>query len=174
MADDKAPVPDVVSENIETVAQFCARHEQRKSRSQLWIERFSLIVGSPGYVAGSVLFIAAWIVYNLLAPRLHLPRPDPPPFVWLQGLIALNAFVISTTVLIRQNYAARLAEHHAHLDLQVNLLTEKKSSTIIRMLEELRRDLPDVRNTRDPEADALAQSADPKAVLSAIERENGA
>ncbi|HZX26705.1 MAG TPA: DUF1003 domain-containing protein [Telluria sp.] len=173
MADDNAPLPDAVSENIETVAEFYARHEERKSRSQLWIERFSLLVGSPGYVGGSVLFIAGWIVYNLLAPGLDLPQPDPPPFAWLQGLVALNAFIISTTVLIRQNYAARLAEHHAHLDLQVNLLTEKKSSTIIRLLEELRRDLPNVRNTQDPEADALARPTDPKAVLSAIERERG-
>jgi uncharacterized membrane protein len=67
---------------------------------------------------------------------------------------------------------AKLAEHHAHLDLQVNLLAEEKSSKIIKMLEELRRDLPGVRDKPDHEADELAHPADPKAVLSAIEREN--
>ena len=46
------------------------------------------------------------------------------PFFWLQGLVALNAFIISTTVLIRQNRMSTLANQHAHLDLQVNLLAD--------------------------------------------------
>jgi uncharacterized membrane protein len=98
---------------------------------------------------------------------------DEPPFFWLQGIVSLNAFIISTTVLIRQNRMSKLADHHAHLDLQVNLLTEEKSSKIIALLEELRRDMPDVRNKVDSEADELAKHADAKAVLSAIEREQG-
>jgi uncharacterized membrane protein len=73
-------------------------------------------------------------------------------------------------VLIRQNRMSRLADHHAHLDLQVNLLTEEKTSKIIQLLEELRRDMPDVREKEDREAEELARPADPKAVLTAIER----
>jgi uncharacterized membrane protein len=76
-------------------------------------------------------------------------------------------------VLIRQNRMSRLADRHAHLDLQVNLLTEEKSSKIIALLEELRHDMPGVRDKPDREADELAQSADARAVLSAIEREHG-
>jgi uncharacterized membrane protein len=66
---------------------------------------------------------------------------------------------------------SRLADRHAHLDLQVNLLTEEKTSKIIALLEELRRDMPDVRNKTDHEAEELSRHADAKAVLSAIERE---
>jgi uncharacterized membrane protein len=55
----------------------------------------------------------------------------------------------------------------------VNLLTEEKSSKIIALLEELRRDLPNVQDKPDREAEELAQHADAKAVLSAIEREQG-
>ncbi|MGZ3182802.1 MAG: DUF1003 domain-containing protein [Telluria sp.] len=169
--DPKAELPEAVTENIETIAQFYERHEQRKSRSQALIERFSHRVGSPGYVAGSLLFIAGWIAYNLLAEGLGWPVIDEPPFFWLQGLVALNAFLISTTVLIRQNNAALLAERHAHLDLQVNLLTERKTSKIIDLLEGLRRDLPNVNSRPDPEAAELAKSADAEVVLSAIEQE---
>lgn len=86
-----------------------------------------------------------------------------PPFFWLQGLIALNAFVISTTVLIRQNRMSTLASQHSHLDLQVNLLAEEKNSKIIRMLEELRRDLPNVRNKAAPEGDELSRPTDTEA-----------
>jgi len=47
------------------------------------------------------------------------------PFFWLQGLVALNTFIISTTVLICQNRMSTLASQHAHLDLQVNLLADQ-------------------------------------------------
>ena len=53
----------------------------------------------------------------------------------------------------------------------MNLLTDEKCSKIIALLEELRHDLPNVATKTDREADALAKPADPKAVLSAIERE---
>ena len=70
---------------------------------------------------------------------------DPPPFFWLQGLVSFNAFIVSSTVLVRQNRLGRLAERHAHLDLQVNLLTEKKSSKIIDLLEQLKASLHEIR-----------------------------
>lgn len=169
--DTDGSLPHAVSENIEAIAQYYARHEQRKSVPQAVIERFSLIVGSPGYVAASVIFIVAWIAYNVAAERAGLPVFDEPPFFWLQGIVGVNAFIISTTVLIRQNHAARLAAHHAHLDLQVNLLTEKKSSKIIELLEQLRRDIPIVENKEDTEVQELKQSADARAVLDAIEQD---
>lgn len=166
-----APIPQAVSENIETIAEFCALHELRKSRPQTMIEQFSYVVGSPGYIIASVAFMVAWIGYNLLAGSFGAPVIDEAPFFWLQGIIAVNAFIISTTVLIRQNHAAKLAEHNAHLDLQISLLTEKKSSKIIELLEELRQATPTARHAPDAEAEELQVPANARAVLSAIENE---
>jgi len=168
--DSRSRLPSSVSDNIDTVAEFYARHEEQVSTTQRVVEKVALFLGSPGYVAANILFIVGWIAANLLAEDFGWTQVDEPPFFWLQGLIGLNAFVISTTVLIRQNRISTLADHHAHLDLQVNLLTEEKSSKIIQMLEELRRDMPNVRNTDDHEAAELAKPADPKAVLTEIER----
>jgi uncharacterized membrane protein len=170
-AHPESALPPSVNENIGTIAEFYARHEDHVSTTQKVVEKIALFLGSPGYVAGNVVFIICWIAGNLLAADAGRSQVDEPPFFWLQGFIALNAFIISTTVLIRQNRMSRLADHHAHLDLQVNLLTEEKSSKIIALLEELRRDMPNVRNKTDHEAEALAKPADAKAVLSAIERE---
>jgi uncharacterized membrane protein len=131
----------------------------------------ALFLGSPTYVMANILFIVGWIGANTAAYDLGSKPIDEPPFFWLQGIIGLNAFIISTTVLIRQNRMSRLADHHAHLDLQVNLLTDEKTSKIIQLMEELRRDIPGVSAKPDGEAEQLAKPADPKAVLSAIERE---
>jgi uncharacterized membrane protein len=172
-ADPRSQLPPSVNENIGTIADFYARHDEHVSTAQRVVEKMAHFLGSPGYVFANVVFIVCWIAANLIADDIGWKQIDEPPFFWLQGIVGLNAFVISTTVLIRQNRMSRLAEHHAHLDLQVNLLTEEKSSKIIALLEELRRDLPNVQDKPDREAEELAQHADAKAVLSAIEREQG-
>jgi len=169
--DLRTELPPSVSENIGTIAEFSARHAEHLSATQRFVEKTAGILGSPAYVAVNIVFIVLWIALNLLVPDFGYKRIDDPPFFWLQGIISLNAFIISTTVLIRQNRMSRLADHHAHLDLQVNLLTDEKCSKIIALLEELRHDLPNVDTKADREADELAKPADPRAVLSAIERE---
>jgi uncharacterized membrane protein len=93
---------------------------------------------------------------------------DPMPFFWLQGLIGLGALLTTTIVLAKQNRFSRLAEQRAHLDLKVTLLTEQKAAKLINLLEELRRDLPNVENRHDPEAAALQQSMNPDRVLAAL------
>lgn len=167
-------LPSSVSENIDTITAFYQRHEERMSLPQTLIEKMSVILGSPGYVAASVVFMVGWIVANLVALELGFEEVDEPPFFWLQGIIAVNAFIISTTVLIRQNRMQKLAQHHARLDLQVNLLTEEKTSKIIAMLEALRRDIPGMPSTVDQEATEMARPADAEKVLAVIESEEEA
>jgi uncharacterized membrane protein len=171
--EQESELPPSVNENIGTIAEFYARHEDHVSATQRVMEKIALFLGSPAYVAGNLILVILWIGANLGAEKFGWQTFDAPPFPLLQGFVTLNAFIISTTVLIRQNRMSRLADHHAHLDLQVNLLTEEKSSKIIALLEELRHDMPNVRDKPDSEADALARHADAKAVLSAIEREQG-
>jgi uncharacterized membrane protein len=164
-------LPTSVGENIGTIAEYCERHEHQVTRSQAIVEKMSHYLGSPGYVAANLVLIVCWIAWNLAAPELGFDQFDEPPFFWLQGFIGLNALLISTTVLIRQNRMSKLAEHNAHLDLQVSLLAEEKVSKIIAMLEELRHDSPDVPDKVDHEAEELSHSADTGTVLEAIERE---
>lgn len=169
--DQHPDLPSSVSENIGTIAEFYARHEEHVTATQRIVEKVALFLGGPVYVAGSIVFILCWVLVNITATDLHFKTFDPAPFSLLQGIVSVNAFIISTTVLIRQNRMSRLADHHAHLDLQVNLLTEEKTSKIIELLDQLRRDLPNVKNKVDDETEELSKPADAKAVLEAIERE---
>ena len=56
------------------------------------------------------------------------------------------ALVTTTIVLIAQNRQSRLEQQHTHLGLQVNLLTEQKVTKLIHLIEELRKDMPMVRD----------------------------
>jgi len=100
---------------------------------------------------------------------LGLHEFDPAPFFWMQGALGLGALLTATVVLTKQNRMERLAEQRAHLDLKVTLLTEQKTAKLIDLLEELRRDLPNVRDRDDPEATVMQQSMKPDAVLAALD-----
>jgi uncharacterized membrane protein len=106
---------------------------------------------------------------NAVLHQLGMREFDPAPFFWLQGVLGLGALLTATVVLTKQNRAARLAEQRAHLDLKVTLLTEQKTAKLIDLLEELRRDLPNVKNRDDPEAAALQKSMNPDQVLAALD-----
>lgn len=163
-------VPDHVTQTVESIAQIHARAQATVSRQQRSMERVTAKLGRPSSVYAIVLVVAAWVALNLLAPAFGVRAPDPPPFYWMQGAIALAALLMTTLVLTTQNRQTRHAEQRAQLDLQVNLLAEAKIAKLIALVEELRRDLPSVPNRVDPVAEAMKTNVDPDAVMSALEQ----
>jgi uncharacterized membrane protein len=106
---------------------------------------------------------------NQYADYFHISPFDPNPFALLQGIIAFNGVLITIAVLVRQNRLEQLAEKRAHLSLQATLLAERKATKIITILEELRLDLPEVKNRIDPEIEDMKIETDPHEVLNAID-----
>jgi uncharacterized membrane protein len=160
---------DQISQNIEAVLQFYAREEKKISRSQRILERISRLIGQPAFLAFILLFVAFWMLANAILHKVGIAEFDPPPFFWLQGIIGLGALLTATAVLAKQNRLAKLADQRAHLDLKVTLLTEQKAAKLIDLLEELRRDLPNVVNRHDPEAAVLQKSMNPDLVLATLD-----
>jgi uncharacterized membrane protein len=161
--------PDLLRQNIDAVLEFYEREDQKISRSQRALESISLFLGRPAFLGSILLFVTLWVVVNASLHKLGIAEFDPPPFFWLQGIVGLGALLTATIVLTRQNRLAKIADQRAHLDLKVTLLTEQKAAKIIDMLEELRRDLPNVKDRHDPEAAVLQQSMNPDRVLAALD-----
>jgi uncharacterized membrane protein len=160
---------DQISKNIEAVLDFYSREDLKISRSQRILERIGHFTGQPVFLGVILSFVALWILANCVLRRFGVAEVDPPPYFWLQGIIGLGALLTATVVLSKQNRLAKLEEQRAHLDLKVNLLTEQKVAKLIDLLEELRRDLPNVKNRHDPEVAALLQSMNPELVLAALD-----
>ncbi len=160
---------DQISQNIEAVLEFYAREEQKISRSQRILERISGFVGEPVFLGFILLFVALWMLANALLRQFGMAEFDMAPYFWLQGIVGLGALLTATAVLSKQNRLAKLEEQRAHLDLKVTLLTEQKVAKLIGLLEELRRDLPNVKDRHDAEAAALRQSMNPDLVLAALD-----
>lgn len=158
-----------ISQNIEAVLEYYTQEEQKISSSQRMLERIGSFVGQPVFLAIILLFVTLWVCINLVLGQFGIAEFDPAPFHLLQGLIGLGALLTTTVVLTKQNRLARLDERRSHLDLKVMLLTEQKTAKLINLLEELRRDLPNVKNRQDDEAATLQESMSPDNVIAALD-----
>ncbi|MBR8839412.1 MAG: DUF1003 domain-containing protein [Stigonema ocellatum SAG 48.90 = DSM 106950] len=164
-----APLPEHISQNIDSIIALRKRHEQDVSRHQRFVETVTAFFGRPAFLYSILLGIILWVTPNALPRRFGLPRFDPPPFPWLGFSLTVGSLLVTTGVLITQNRQEQMAEQRAQLNLQLSLLSEQKIAKLIDLVEELRRDLPDVKNRHDPEAETMKQAADPHAVMVALE-----
>jgi uncharacterized membrane protein len=167
-------VPASISQNIEAIGEYYKREHRRIGRAQWLLERLGDAIGRPVFLGAILIFVALWILTNVMAPRLGIVAFDPPPFPGLQTIVSLAAVLITTIVLIGQNRLAKLEQRRGQMELQVNILTEQKTTTVIRLLEELRRDLPMVRDRHDADAASLQEPTDATQILTALEREQQA
>lgn len=163
-------VSEHLLQNVEAIADLHARAEERVDRHQRAIEVITAKVGRPAFLYTALGAIALWIAGNLVAPLMGLPQLDPPPFVWLQGAVGSLALTLANMILITQYRQVKRAEQRAHLELQFNMMAERKITKLISLVEELRRDLPNVRDRHDAEAEAMTKPADPESVVHALEK----
>ena len=112
--------------------------------------------------------IALWASANVVAGLLGLWVVDPPPFVWLQGAITTGALYVAILILTTQRREDQLSSQRGQLMLELAILNDQKSSKIIELLEESRRDDPMVSDRIDNEARAMSTPSDHRAVMDAI------
>jgi uncharacterized membrane protein len=153
-----------IDQNIESVVALQRREWDTVGTAQRRVERVGRFMGRPLYLVALLFAIVMWVVWNLLGRRW-----DPPPFELLDGAMTLISLITTTIVLIAQNRQTKLEQQHTHLGLQVSLLTEQKVTKLISLLEELRRDMPMVKDRHDAHAEVLKESADTAKVLAALE-----
>ena len=161
-------VPAHVEDTVQAVARFHATHEEEASAMQRLIERATRRAGSPAFIVLLTVLVASWIVLNLGLVAIGQKQIDEPPFFWLQGAVALTALYMTVLILTTQRREDKLAGLRDQLTLELAILSEQKTAKIVGLLEELRRDSPNLPNRPDDHADALSAPADPDAVLDAL------
>ncbi len=172
LAKNAAPAAELsehVAQNIETMAHLQTEADGKVGRHQRTIEKVTASIAQPRALNVIVGVVALWVAINTLGVSVGMPQVDPPPFQWLQGVISLSALLVTTMVLTTQSRQGQRVSQRGNLELQVNLVAEQKIAKLISLLEELRRDLPSVRDRVDPVANAMAESVDHQAVLAVLE-----
>ena len=155
----------------ETVRAIMARREQEMqaaAASERVAARVTRFLGSMWSVATHAVF-GTWIVANLgLVPGL---APWDPTFVVLGMIASVEAIFLTTFVLINQNRLARIDDERSELALQIALLTEKETSTLVELTARLARRLEVPVAGTGEAVDELTVATEPSAVLDEIRRQ---
>jgi uncharacterized membrane protein len=164
-------IPAHVKDAVTSVAELHQRAEDDLNRHQRGVELLTAQLGRPRSLYMIVIAVAGWVGFNLILMSQGQRPIDPPPFQGLQGVITLSALLVATMVLTTQNRQHDGDARRSRLALNVNMLTETEVTKLIALLEELRRDLPNVRNRRDDEAEEMQKPVDPKEIALAMEKQ---
>jgi uncharacterized membrane protein len=126
-------IPKTAKSNIDDIMRIEQEFLKQRSFGDRLSDRVSWLAGSIGFIVVHIVFIGFWILMNLgLIPGL--PLLDRYPFGLLSLVVGIDAIFMSTFVLMSQNRQDHQADHWAHLDLQISLLTEQETAKMLELL----------------------------------------
>jgi uncharacterized membrane protein len=121
-----------VQEHIDLIA----RHEHdflvRRKPAERLGDSIAGFAGNLSFVCIHLFIFAGWIIVNTYSV-LHIRHFDPRPYSLLGTLVALEAILLASIILMRQSRMSRRAEERDHLMLQILLLTEKELTAVLGM-----------------------------------------
>ncbi len=122
-----------VESNIHCVADLERAFEQRRHRTDRIADSIGGFTGSIAFVIVHLVWFTAWFLINTgVIP--HVKRFDPFPFILLSMIVSVEAVLLSTFVLMKQNRMQQKTDIRDHLNLQIDLLAEKEVTKSLQLL----------------------------------------
>jgi uncharacterized membrane protein len=117
------------ADNIEAVLKLEEANERRAGPIDRISQSIASFVASIYFIALQSIAVVLWIALP------HSRSFDPFPYPLLSVVLSLETVFLTSFVLIRQNRFDIQADRRNHLDLQINLLTEKEVTKALKMLQ---------------------------------------
>lgn len=118
--------------NIHSVAEVERALEDQRSRVQRASDAIADFAGTIVFVVLHIIFFTAWFVVNT-HKMAGIPQFDPYPFTFLSMAVSVEAVLLSTFVLMKQNRMQQKTDHRDHINLQIGLLAEKEVTKILQL-----------------------------------------
>jgi uncharacterized membrane protein len=157
---------DPLSRNIESIAELERQSLQQLSRLDRVSHVITRVAGSGAFIVGHLVWFVTWVVINRGTSGFDLY-----PYNLLNLLVALEAIVLTSFVLMTQNRMTKQADRRAHVDLQVNLLAEQELTAILQMVYALCQHAGTCARINDNRIDQLLQETDVIRLAVAVEKE---
>src|SRR5580692_10661824 len=167
--DKPMQVPNHVQDHIDTIAKHEQEFLARRSSAERLGDLTAAIVGNLGFVAAHIFLFLFWILLNTL-DMPPIPHFDPVPFSLLGTIVAMEAILLASLILMRQARLARRADEREHLMLQILLLTEKEVTALISMNQQIASKVGLSKMENSKEIEALGQNTSIDEVAQDIQR----
>lgn len=130
---NKARPTRPAQENIETIARLEQQFLEERSLVERVGDAIGAFAGSMAFVVLHVIAFTLWFVVNTRGIP-EIPAFDPYPFILLSMCVSVEAVLLSTFVLMKQNRMAKRADRRNELNLQIDLLAEKEATKTLQLL----------------------------------------
>ena len=125
----------VADENIRAVERIQHKAARRRTLAQRLSDKVSSIAARESAIVVHAVWFGIWISVNV--GILPVRAFDPFPFSLLTTIVSLEAIFLTLFVLSSQNRLTQDTDRRAHLDLQINLLSEQEMTMVMQMLREV-------------------------------------
>ena len=155
-------VEALTHDNIESILGL--EDEERKTKPWLYrvVARVANRCGTVTFLWLNLAVFVLWIAFNQRVFAF-----DPYPFTFLLFIVSLEAIFLSILILISQNMSAEENERRHHLDLQINLLSEREMTALLRLATQIA-DRVGVQGEDQREVRILTEKTDPGTLLHQI------
>src|SRR5664279_1518610 len=123
----------MVDTNVRKVADVERAFEERRTRIQRISDAIAGFSGTIFFVILHVVIFTSWFFVNTHKVP-GIPQFDPYPFILLNMVVSVEAVLLSTFVLMKQNGMQNKSDHRNHLNLQIDLLAEKEVTKMLQLL----------------------------------------
>ena len=163
-------LPAHVGEALQAIANMQIAHHEKATALARLVDRATATVARPEFMIYAIAAGILWTGANALLGRLGLAVPDASPFPLLELFVSCAALFIAVLILASQRRADLLANLRQQMTLEVALLTTQKTSKLVELMEEFRRDSPNVKDRVDIVAMEMAHAPDHDSVLQAVQQ----
>lgn len=146
--------PSQARNNIEAILRLEKEDERELALHHRVFHAVGWFFGTTYFVSAQFLAVCVWVALNSIYGAHQVI--DPYPFPLLATLLSLEAVLLTSCVLIRQNAMDRTSARRDHIELQINLLAEQEATRSLDVLQRIAGHL-NVPNVKDAQAQELAQ-----------------
>ena len=153
--------------NVAAIAELEKAAFDQRSRSERIAAAIGNSVATMSFVLLHAVVLAAWIYLNREGSEYQF---DPFPYGILILILAVEAIILTTFVLIAQRHETRAAERRSHLNLQISMLAESEMTKVINSLRTISAHLglPD-EAAKDPVLRELSRETNVEHVAKALD-----
>jgi len=121
-----------LQEHIDLVARLEQDFLDQRTPAERLGDRVASFIGSLTYVTVHVVCCGLWVAWNTipLASNSHF---DPFPYPFLDVVLAFEAILVASFILMRQSRMSRRGEERDQLMLQILLLSEREITAVLSM-----------------------------------------
>lgn len=146
-----------------------AKADARRTLLERMADFMTSKFGSNTFLLFNIFLFIIWILINTGQIKSITPF-DPFPFNLLTTIVSLEAIILAIFVLISQNRTAKVDDLREETHLQLNLISEKEITKIIKLLA-LLLEKQGIDLSQDPELKKMIRPVSEEEIEKRLERE---